>query len=99
MDNLDSIVVSDIEETPLGWRAEVVVGGEDDATAHTVSLSRTLATKLSGQDDPDPREILVKTFDFLLHKEPKESILQEFDVSTVSTFFPDFEQSFTANGQ
>jgi hypothetical protein len=35
--------------------------------------------------------LLYETFDFLLEREPKESILRSFDLSVVSQYFPDYE--------
>jgi hypothetical protein len=32
-----------------------------------------------------------RCFEFLLAREPKESILERFDVAVISTYFPEFE--------
>jgi hypothetical protein len=33
-------------------------------------------------------------FQFLLEREPKESILRRFDVTVISRYFPEFEREF-----
>jgi hypothetical protein len=33
-----------------------------------------------------------ESFAFLLEREPKESIMREFDLTVIARYFPDFEQ-------
>jgi hypothetical protein len=39
-----------------------------------------------------PERYLEAAFRFLLDREPKESILRDFDVLAISRYFPDFER-------
>ena len=39
-----------------------------------------------------PEEFIKTCFEFLLSKESKDSILSEFDVPKISTFFSEFEE-------
>jgi hypothetical protein len=39
-----------------------------------------------------PERCLEAAFRFLLDREPKESILERFDVTVISLYFPEFEQ-------
>jgi hypothetical protein len=39
-----------------------------------------------------PEELIQKSFQFLLEREPKESILSRFDLSVISRYFPEFER-------
>jgi hypothetical protein len=39
-----------------------------------------------------PEELLKRSFEFLLQREPKESILPRFDITVISRYFPEFEQ-------
>lgn len=44
-----------------------------------------------------PVETLVeKSFEFLLEREPKESILSRFDLMTINRYYPEFEQEIKA---
>ena len=38
----------------------------------------------------DPEKVVEKSFEFLLEREPKENILQEFDITVISHYYPDF---------
>jgi hypothetical protein len=40
-------------------------------------------------------ELVQESFRFLLDREPKESILQEFKLSVISRYFPDYERIIT----
>ena len=40
-------------------------------------------------------QLVEESFDFLLQREPKESILSEFDLSVISRYFPDYERAIT----
>jgi hypothetical protein len=37
-------------------------------------------------------ELIEKSFDFLLEREPKESILSSFNLKVINRYFPDFEE-------
>jgi hypothetical protein len=40
----------------------------------------------------DPEELIRESFQFLLEREPKESILSRFDLSVISRYFPEYER-------
>ena len=39
-----------------------------------------------------PEELLKRSFEFLLEREPKESILARFDLPVIARYFPDYER-------
>ncbi len=39
-----------------------------------------------------PEELVRKSFEFLLEREPKESILREFNLNVISKYFPEYEK-------
>jgi hypothetical protein len=72
-----------------GWDCTVTVhnGGE---TLHRVRVAgRDLARLAPGA--ADPVELVQASFAFLLEREPKESILREFDLTIIGRYFPDYE--------
>jgi hypothetical protein len=80
------------DPAPDGWRCLVTVRDERSSTTHDVTVAASDANELAVASDPAHVERLVEeTFDFLLEREPKESILRTFDLSVVSQYFPDFE--------
>jgi hypothetical protein len=73
-----------------GWRCAVTVGDDPAATSHEVSVTpETLASLAPGAADP---EALVRaSFEFLLAREQRESILRRFDLMVIRRYFPDWE--------
>jgi hypothetical protein len=77
---------------PDGWRCRVTVRDEGGSTDHEVTVSSDDATSLAAATDAgDVERLLYETFDFLLEREPKESILRSFDITVVSRYFPEYE--------
>ena len=73
-----------------GWDCTVTVhnGGE---TLHRVHVAgRDLARLAPGASDPVG--LVQASFAFLLEREPKESILREFDLTIIATYFPEYER-------
>ena len=80
------------ESAPDGWRCTVTVRDDRGTSTHDVTVTTDDATALAAATDAGHVErLLYETFDFLLEREPKESILRSFDLSVVSEYFPDYE--------
>lgn len=72
-------------------RFHVRVADDEGATEHDVTLSRADHERL-GSRYPTPEAFIRACFEFLLEREPKESILPSFDVSQIATYFPEFDR-------
>jgi len=88
--------MSDIEArclpAPDGWRCSVTVRDDRGSSGHDVTVSATDADRLAAATAAEDVERLIyETFDFLLEREPKESILRSFDLTVVGQYFPEFE--------
>jgi hypothetical protein len=70
---------------------EVVVREGKSETRHHVTMSPEMCERLTGGKHT-PERYLEAAFRFLLDREPKESILRDFDVLAISRYFPDFER-------
>jgi len=82
------------EETKSGWTFEVEVGREDiedELRTFTVQLDEDYFDSIASDSSLSPSDVVEATFEFLLSREPKESILPAFDIDEVSNYFPDFE--------
>ncbi|HET7168546.1 MAG TPA: hypothetical protein VFI69_05030 [Candidatus Limnocylindrales bacterium] len=80
------------EPTSDGWRCAVTVGDGRRSSRHEVTVSRVDADDLAAaHDQVGVERLLEETFDFLLERESKESILSSFDVRVVGRYFPDYE--------
>jgi hypothetical protein len=70
------------------FRVRVVEGAS--ASTHRVTLKpedfrRLAAGKTTAED------LVRRSFEFLLEREPKESILSSFDLAAIARYFPEYE--------
>ncbi len=70
------------------WIFKVVIEESNTSTSHQVSMTKEFYKKL--KTNSTSQKIVKHSFQFLLENEPKESILSEFDISIISTYFPDY---------
>ena len=73
-----------------GWDCMVTVR-EASETHHHVRVSRADLARLA-PGASDPVGLVEASFAFLLERENKESILREFDIIVIATYFPDYER-------
>ena len=74
-----------------GWECRVTVTEGASKTIHTVTVEKSYRDKLVGKEIP-AEQLVRKSFEFLLAKEPKESILRSFNLTVISRYFPEYEQ-------
>lgn len=91
MNSIRSISIHKTDDGDL-YRFEVKVSGQDDdKTVHQVTMSKaTFARLATGYNTPE--NVVGAAFRFLLEREPKESILAQFDITDISRYFPEFER-------
>ena len=70
---------------------EVTIREGKGETRHRVTMTKQSYEKLRGGDHT-AEQCIEAAFRFLLDREPKESILGRFDVTTISRYFAEFEQ-------
>jgi hypothetical protein len=82
----------EVEQTKTGEPLEfrVTVNEEGSKTRHTVTMRKATYEKLTAARVA-PVECVRAAFEFLLDREPKESILSSFDISVIGKYFPKFE--------
>lgn len=81
-------------KTGDGWECAVTVRGGTE-THHRVHVSAgTLERLAPGATDPD--ELVRSSFAFLLDREPQSSILREFELPVICTYFPEYETAIRA---
>ncbi len=72
------------------WTCAVDVIDDGSRSRHVVTVEHDDLARL----DPaatDPTDLVRRSFDFLLRRESKESILSSFDLMVISHYFPDYE--------
>jgi hypothetical protein len=88
--------MSEIDVVRIGdelFRVNVRDGGGE--TNHDVTVATADLERLCEPYD-SPQDFVRACFVFLLRREPKESILREFDVSDISRYFPEFEREIAS---
>ena len=71
------------------FRVRVIEAGSE--STHQVTLDPKDYARLAG-GAVEPQEFIRKSFQFLLEREPKESILSRFDLSLIGRYFPEYER-------
>ena len=65
---------------------------ERTVTRHRVTVSPAYREKLTG-DKMSAEELLRRSFEFLLEREPNTSILRSFDLPLIGDYFPEYEDT------
>jgi len=81
----DPIAVS-VRASGEGHVAEVTVSGRE-TTTHRVRVSRAERERYESEDVAD---LVTRSFEFLVAREPNTSILREFDLSTIERYIPEY---------
>ena len=68
----------------------VLVEGKGNKTKHIVTLDDDYYRLTQGKISKE--ELIRKSFQFLLEREPKESILSKFNLKVITGYFPKFEK-------
>lgn len=80
--------------TDEGWLFTVWLGEEEGKSEHIVALDREYWQKLT-KGVGAPADLIKKSFEFLLKREPPESILKSFDLRVIKKYFPEYERAIT----
>ena len=89
---MNSVVVR-LRRRPEGWVGEVEVEQDGLRTQHTVRVSPADAERWGrGDTDGDVEELVRRSFDFLLDREPATSILRSFELSVIQRYFPEYDR-------
>ena len=73
---------------------EVSVGGRSPTT-HRVTAPESYVRSLTG-GHAQAADLIHKSFEFLLEREPNTSILRMFELSVIQQYFPEYEQFVAA---
>jgi len=82
-------VACDRAESSWAWTVDLR-DPDGSATRHRVTLGDAALAGLA-PGAADPIDLVRRSFAFLLAREPKESILTEFDLTVIGRYFPEYE--------
>lgn len=76
------------------WVCEVDVD-DGSKTRHVVVVTQQDLRRWSeGTGRKDAEDLVARSFEFLLEREPATSILRRFDLSDIRRYFPEYDQRF-----
>ena len=78
--------------TDDGWRCTVVVDDGSAPTTHEVTVSTTDLYHLA-PGARQPTDLVRRSFEFLLEREAKGSILRRFELPLIGRYFPEYERT------
>jgi hypothetical protein len=81
-----------LEVEPLNdreFQVRVIEGRSE--SSHHVTLAPGDYQRLT-KGKIEPQELVRRSFEFLLEREPKESILPRFDLLVIGRYFPEYER-------
>ena len=78
---------------PIPCEFEFVVREEDGESRHNVTMSHATCERPS-RGKQEPERCIEAAFRFLLDREPKELILERFDLTVISRYFPSSNRSY-----
>jgi hypothetical protein len=91
LDTAGGLTVAEIEVEPLGedeFRVRVTEGSS--RTTHRVTVRADQRRRFGGEAPAE--RLLEASFRFLLEREPKESILQAFELPVIERYFPEYPE-------
>jgi hypothetical protein len=77
------------------WVCQVVVDDAGERTLHQVTVTREdLERWGQGSRQADVEDLVSRSFDFLIEREPPTSILASFELSVIQRYFPEYDAAF-----
>lgn len=74
-----------------GWLCQVTVADPGSESRHSVTVTRADFQRLASSAE-SPDAVVRRSFEFLLAREPKESILRSFALTDIGRYFPEYER-------
>jgi hypothetical protein len=81
----------DCEPNADGWRCRVQLTDERGSSEHLVRVTRVDLDRLA-PGTTDPEDLVRRSFAFLLAREPRSSILRDFELPIIARYFPEYER-------
>lgn len=73
-----------------GWSCVVQINEDNGQTRHRVDVKRADFEKYVTGKEVSVEELVKKSFEFLLERERKESILRQFSLPDINEYFPEY---------
>jgi hypothetical protein len=81
-----------------GWRCRVGLTDARGTGEHRVTVRRADLERLApGASEPD--DLVRRSFEFLLEREPRSSILREFELTVIGRYFSEYESTIAGRSR
>ena len=80
-----------------GWLCQVTLAEGGSETRHSVTFTRADFQRLA-TSGATPENLVRRSFEFLLKREPKESILRSFALPEIGRYFPEYGREIRQGG-
>jgi len=77
-----------------GWTCRVTLADDRGRSEHRVRV-RAADLDRYAPGAVDPTDLVRRSFEFLLEREPRESILSSFDLPVIERYFPAYDADIT----
>jgi len=74
-----------------GWLCQVTIADQGSESRHSITFTRVDFQRLAAKGD-SPESLVKRSVEFLLAREPKESILKSFALTDIGRYFPEYER-------
>lgn len=88
---METITIANKKDVTDGWLFTVDVSDDSGTTNHMVTVDEDYYKKLAKKDET-PEQLVERSFEFLLDRESKNSILATFNLKDIATYFPEYEK-------
>jgi len=78
-----------------GWTCLVRLTDAAGTGEHRVAVDRADLARLA-PGTAEPTDLVRRSFEFLLEREPRSSILRTFEITVIGRYFPDWEDAIAA---
>jgi hypothetical protein len=87
------MVTVDAQALGENWKCHVVVDHRGEHTEHSVTVSQDDLKRWGrGTEKENVEDLVRRSFDFLLEREPPSSILRTFDLPAIQRYFPEYDR-------
>ena len=93
------MVAVDAQALGKDWKCHVLVDHQGEQTEHSVTVSADDLRRWGrGTAKQDVEDLVRRSFDFLLEREPPSSILRTFDLPVIERYFPEYDRVIRTRG-
>lgn len=87
------MIAVDAQALGKDWKCRVAVNRQGQHTEHSVTVSPDDLKRWGrGIAKEDVEDLVRRSFDFLLEREPQSSILRTFDLPVIERYFPEYDR-------